>query len=97
MSLIAWIILGLLAGFIASHLVNHHGDGLIVDILLGVAGAMIGGWLFHYFGEPGVTGLNLHSLVVAVMGAVVLLVVFHAVRRPPRFRLPRWTARRRLF
>jgi uncharacterized membrane protein YeaQ/YmgE (transglycosylase-associated protein family) len=81
MSLIAWIILGLLAGFIASHLVNHRGDGMIVDILLGVVGAMIGGWLFHYFGEPGVTGFNLHSLFVAVIGAVVLLVLFHAVRR----------------
>jgi uncharacterized membrane protein YeaQ/YmgE (transglycosylase-associated protein family) len=81
MSLIAWIILGLLAGFIASLLVNHRGDGMIVDILLGIVGAMIGGWLFHYFGEAGVTGLNLHSLLVAVVGAVVLLVLFHAVRR----------------
>jgi uncharacterized membrane protein YeaQ/YmgE (transglycosylase-associated protein family) len=54
---------------------------MIVDILLGVVGAMIGGWLFHYFGEAGVTGLNVHSLFVAVIGAVVLLVLFHAVRR----------------
>lgn len=81
MSFIAWIVLGLIAGFIASKLVNKSGEGLVVDILLGVVGAVVGGWLFHTFGMPGVTGLNVYSLVVAVVGAVVLLVLYHALTR----------------
>jgi len=81
MSWLAWIILGLLAGFIGSKLVNKRGEGLIVDILLGIVGAIVGGWLFNRFGASGVTGLNLYSLVVAVVGAVVILVVYHALRR----------------
>lgn len=79
MSIIAWIVLGLIAGFIASKIVNKKGEGLIRDILLGIVGALIGGWLFHLFGAAGVTGLNLYSLLVAVIGAVVLLVVYHAI------------------
>jgi uncharacterized membrane protein YeaQ/YmgE (transglycosylase-associated protein family) len=81
MSLIAWIILGLLAGFIGSKLVNRRGEGIILDVLLGVVGAVIGGWLFNRFGASGVTGLNLYSLFVAVIGAVVVLLVYHALRR----------------
>ena len=81
MSLLAWIVLGLLAGFIGSKLVNKTGEGLILDIVLGIVGAIIGGWLFHLFGMSGVTGLNLYSLLVAVIGAVVFLVVYHAIRR----------------
>jgi uncharacterized membrane protein YeaQ/YmgE (transglycosylase-associated protein family) len=81
MSFIAWIILGLLAGFIGSKLVNKQGEGLILDILLGVVGAFVGGWLFNRFGASGVTGLNLYSLLVAVVGAVVVLLVYHAIRR----------------
>ena len=77
MSIIAWIVLGLIAGFIASKLVNKTGEGLIRDILLGVVGALIGGWLFQAFGMHGVTGLNLYSLLVAVAGAIVFLVVYH--------------------
>jgi uncharacterized membrane protein YeaQ/YmgE (transglycosylase-associated protein family) len=80
-SLIAWIILGLLAGFIGSKLVNKRGEGIFLDILLGVVGAVIGGWLFNRFGATGVTGLNLYSLFVAVIGAVVVLLVYHALRR----------------
>ena len=79
-SIIAWIILGLIAGFIASKLVNKTGEGVLLDIVLGIVGAVIGGWLFHAFGRPGVTGLNLYSLLVAVIGAVVFLVIYHAVR-----------------
>lgn len=79
MSIIAWIILGLIAGFIASKIVNKRGEGLIRDILLGVVGAVVGGWLFHAFGAAGVTGLNLYSLLVAVAGAIVLLVIYHAL------------------
>ena len=81
MSLFAWLLLGLLSGFIASHLVNHRGEGMVLDVLLGIVGAVVGGWLFHLFGATGVTQLNLYSLVVAVAGAVLLLVVYHAIRR----------------
>jgi len=59
MSIFAWIILGLLAGFIGSKLVNKRGEGLFMDIILGVVGAVVGGWLFNKFGSVGVTGLNL--------------------------------------
>jgi uncharacterized membrane protein YeaQ/YmgE (transglycosylase-associated protein family) len=79
MSIIAWIILGLIAGFVGSKIVNKRGEGLVRDILLGVIGAVVGGWLFHMFGAAGVTGLNLYSLVVAVIGAIVVLVVYHAI------------------
>jgi uncharacterized membrane protein YeaQ/YmgE (transglycosylase-associated protein family) len=85
MSFIAWIVLGLIAGFIGSKLVNHTGEGLIRDVLLGVVGAIIGGYLFNVFGASGVTGLNLYSLLVAVVGAVVFLIVYHALFRRRRF------------
>jgi uncharacterized membrane protein YeaQ/YmgE (transglycosylase-associated protein family) len=81
MSIFAWIVLGLLAGFIGSKLVNKRGEGLFLDIVLGVIGAVAGGWLFNKFGAVGVTGLNLYSLLVAVVGAVVVLLVYHALRR----------------
>ncbi len=75
MSIIAWIVLGLIAGFIGSKLVNKTGEGFFLDIALGIVGAVIGGWLFNLFGMQGVTGLNVYSLIVAVIGAVVFLVV----------------------
>ena len=81
MSFLAWIVLGLIAGFIGSKIVNKRGDGMILDILLGVVGALVGGWLFSTFGASGVTGLNLYSLMVAVVGSVVFLVIYHAIRR----------------
>jgi len=77
MSIIAWIVLGLIAGFIGSKLVNKRGEGFFLDIALGIVGAVIGGCLFSLFGMHGVTGLNIYSLVVAVIGAVVFLVVYH--------------------
>ena len=79
MSILAWIVLGLVAGFIASKIVNRTGSGLMLDIVLGVVGAVVGGFLFNQFGHSGVTGLNLYSLLVAVIGAVVVLFVYHAV------------------
>ncbi|KNY20107.1 GlsB/YeaQ/YmgE family stress response membrane protein [Methylobacterium sp. ARG-1] len=79
MSLLAWILLGLVAGFIGSKVVNNTGQGLLVDILLGVVGAVVGGFLFNQFGEPSVSGLNFYSLVVAVVGAVNLLWLYHAL------------------
>jgi uncharacterized membrane protein YeaQ/YmgE (transglycosylase-associated protein family) len=81
MSFLAWIVLGLIAGFIGSKLVNKRGEGLVLDIVLGVVGAFVGGWLFTTFGMTGVTGLNLYSMVVAVIGAVVVLVIYHALAR----------------
>ena len=79
MSFLAWIILGLVSGFVASKIVNKTGEGILLDIVLGVVGAIAGGWLFNVFGMAGVTGLNLYSLLVAVVGAVVVLVAYHAV------------------
>jgi uncharacterized membrane protein YeaQ/YmgE (transglycosylase-associated protein family) len=81
MSFLAWIVLGLVAGFIGSKVVNKTGEGLFLDIILGVVGAIVGGWLFSIFGAHGVTGLNLYSFAVAIVGAIVVLVVFHAFRR----------------
>lgn len=81
MSIIAWIVLGLIAGFIASKIVNKSGDGMLIDILLGVVGAVVGGWLFNTFGMAGVTGLNLYSILVAAVGAIVFLVIYHAITR----------------
>ena len=79
MSFIAWIILGLIAGFIGSKVVNKRGEGLFLDIILGIVGAVVGGFIFQRFGAAGVTGLNLYSLLVAVVGAVLVLVVYHMV------------------
>ena len=79
MSIIGWLVLGLIAGFIASKLVNKTGEGLVLDIVLGIVGAVVGGFLFTQFGAAGVTGFNLYSMFVAVVGAVVVLVVYHAI------------------
>lgn len=79
MSVLAWIVLGLIAGFIGSKIVNKHGDGVFLDIILGIIGAVVGGWLFSAFGMSRATGLNVYSLLVAVVGAVVVLVVYHAL------------------
>jgi uncharacterized membrane protein YeaQ/YmgE (transglycosylase-associated protein family) len=79
MSILAWMLLGLIAGFVASKLVNHTGQGVVTDIALGVVGAVAGGWLFKQFGQPGLTGLDPWSLLVAVVGAVVLLVLYHTI------------------
>lgn len=80
MSILAWVVLGLIAGFIGSKLVNRTGEGVMLDIVLGIVGAVVGGWVFTMFGAQGVNGLNLYSLVVSVIGAVLVLVVYHAMR-----------------
>jgi uncharacterized membrane protein YeaQ/YmgE (transglycosylase-associated protein family) len=79
MSIIGWLVLGLIAGFIGSKIVNKTGQGVVVDIILGIIGAVVGGWLFVQFGAAGVTGFNLYSMFVAVIGAIVVLVVYHAI------------------
>ena len=81
MGILAWIILGLISGFIASKIVNKSGEGILLDIVLGIVGALVGGWLFNQFGHSGVTGLNLYSMLVAVVGAILVLVIYHAIRR----------------
>jgi uncharacterized membrane protein YeaQ/YmgE (transglycosylase-associated protein family) len=79
MSIIGWILLGLVSGFIASKIVNKEGEGFIVDMILGIVGAMVGGFLFNTFGAAGVTGFNLYSMIVAVVGAVVVLFLYHLI------------------
>jgi uncharacterized membrane protein YeaQ/YmgE (transglycosylase-associated protein family) len=75
------MVLGLIAGFIGSKIVNKTGEGFVLDIVLGIIGAVVGGYLFNMFGAAGVTGVNIYSLFVAVIGAVLVLVLYHAVRR----------------
>ena len=81
MGIISWIILGLIAGFIGSKIVDKQGQGFWLNIALGIVGALVGGFLFDLFGASGVTGFNLYSMFVAVIGAVVVLVAYHAIRR----------------
>ena len=83
MSIIGWIILGLIAGFIASKIVNRHGEGIVLDIILGIVGAVVGGWIMAAVGGQGVNGFNLYSMLVAIGGAVVVLVIAHAIRGGP--------------
>lgn len=77
MSILAWVVLGLIAGFIASKLVNKTGGNLVLDLVLGIVGAVVGGFVFNQFGSVGVTGLNLYSMLVAVIGAVIVLAIYH--------------------
>jgi uncharacterized membrane protein YeaQ/YmgE (transglycosylase-associated protein family) len=80
MGVISWIILGLIAGFIASKIVNRTGSGLILDLVLGMVGAAVGGFIFSgLFGMRGITGLNIWSLVVSVVGAIIVLWVYEAM------------------
>jgi uncharacterized membrane protein YeaQ/YmgE (transglycosylase-associated protein family) len=79
MSIIAWIVLGLISGFIASKIMNKSGEGFILDVVLGIVGAVVGGFIFNAVGAPGVNGLNIWSMIVAVVGAMVVLGIKHAV------------------
>jgi uncharacterized membrane protein YeaQ/YmgE (transglycosylase-associated protein family) len=81
MSVFAWIILGLIAGFIASKIVNSSGQGLLLDMVLGIVGAVVGGYLFTAIGVTGITGFNLYSIFVAIAGACVVLWAYHALSR----------------
>lgn len=81
MSIIAWLVVGLIAGFIASKIVNKSGEGIFLDIILGIVGAVVGGFLFNMMGAGGTTGINLYSILVAVVGAIVVLVIYHMIRR----------------
>ena len=77
MSILGWIVLGLISGFSAGKIVNKTGEGFLLDIVLGIVGAVVGGFVFAQFGAAGVTGFNLYSMFVAVVGAVVVLVIYH--------------------
>jgi uncharacterized membrane protein YeaQ/YmgE (transglycosylase-associated protein family) len=79
MSVVAWIVLGLISGFIASKIVNKTGEGALLDIVLGVVGAVVGGFVFNAVGAVGVDGFNIWSMFVAVIGAILVLVLKHAV------------------
>jgi uncharacterized membrane protein YeaQ/YmgE (transglycosylase-associated protein family) len=81
MSFIGWLIMGLVAGFIASKLVNKQGEGMFMDIVLGIIGAVVGGFVANLLGFTGITGLDLYSILVSVVGAVIVLVVYHAMTR----------------
>jgi uncharacterized membrane protein YeaQ/YmgE (transglycosylase-associated protein family) len=81
MGFISWLIMGLIAGFIASKLVNKQGEGVLTDIVLGIIGAVVGGFIANAFGFTGITGFDLYSILVSVVGAVIVLVVYHAMTR----------------
>ncbi|EBH9036781.1 TPA: GlsB/YeaQ/YmgE family stress response membrane protein [Salmonella enterica] len=83
MGIIAWIIFGLIAGVIAKLLMpGRDGGGFILTCILGIVGAVVGGWLASMFGIGGsISGFNLHSFLVAVVGAIVVLVIFRLLRR----------------
>lgn len=84
MSILAWIVLGLIAGFISSLIVNRRGEGMFLDIILGIVGAVVGGWIMAAIGGQGVNGFNLRSILVAIGGAVVVLVILHLIRGTSR-------------
>jgi len=79
MGIISWIILGLIAGYIGSKIVDKQGQGFWLNIALGIIGALVGGFLFDFFGSTGVTGLNIWSMIVAIVGSVMVLLVYNAV------------------
>jgi uncharacterized membrane protein YeaQ/YmgE (transglycosylase-associated protein family) len=81
MGVLSWIILGLIAGFIGSKIVNKRGEGLFLDIILGIVGAVVGGYVFTLLGGHPVTGVDFYSILVAVVGSVIVLVVYHAIAR----------------
>ena len=81
MSILGWVILGLIAGFVASKIVNKQGQGILLDIVIGIVGAIVGGSLFTTLGAAGVTGFNIYSMVVAVIGAIIVLILYHALVR----------------
>ena len=79
MGILSWVILGLIAGFIASKIVNKSGAGMTMDIALGVVGAIVGGFLMALLGFGGVSGFNLYSIIVSVIGAIIVIYVYRKV------------------
>ena len=79
MSILAWLVVGLISGFLASKVVNKTGSGILMDMVLGIVGAVVGGLIFNFFGHSSPSGINLYSIFVSFIGAVVVLVIYHAV------------------
>lgn len=79
MSIIIWIVFGAIVGWIASAIMGSK-EGLAIDIVVGIVGAVLGGWLMSFLGKTGVTGFNLYSFLVAILGAVVLIAIVRALR-----------------
>ena len=79
MSIIGWIILGLLAGWLAGKIMRGSGYGFVGDIVLGIVGAIVGGWITGALLGIDVTGLNIPSLIVAVLGACLLVAISRAL------------------
>lgn len=79
MSIVSWILLGLIAGFIGSKLVDAQGQGLWLDMALGIIGAIVGGFIFSIFGASGITGFNIYSMIVAIIGSVIVLWIYHTI------------------
>lgn len=82
MSIMIWIVLGLLAGFITSKFVNKTGENIAKDVLLGVCGALVGGGIFNALGMAGATGLNFRSVAASVAGASLILIGYHGLQSP---------------
>jgi len=81
MGIIAWLIMGLVAGFVASKLVNKQGEGIAMDIVLGIVGAVVGGFIANVLGFHGITGFDVYSILISVLGAIVVLIAYHAMTR----------------
>jgi len=79
MSILIWVIFGAIVGWIASAIMGTS-EGLFMDIIFGIVGSVLGGWLMSFFGKTGVSGFNLYSFVVAIIGAVVLIAIVRALR-----------------
>ena len=80
MSIIGWIILGLIAGWVASKIVGGTGQGFFLDLALGIVGALVGGFLYSgIFGGVGISGVNIGSIIVAIIGSIIVLLVYHAL------------------
>jgi uncharacterized membrane protein YeaQ/YmgE (transglycosylase-associated protein family) len=78
MGILGWIVFGLITGFIASKIVNDRGEGCFLNIALGIVGAVLGGAIFQFLGEPVFFRFSLWSMFVAVLGAVIVLYLWHA-------------------
>jgi len=79
MSFLGWIFFGLLTGFVASRVVNRRGEGCVLNVVLGILGALVGGFIFTAIGGEGITGFDLYSMFIAVVGAIVVLLIYHAI------------------
>ena len=79
MTLVGWIVFGLITGFVASRIVAREGQGCILNVVLGIVGACVGGFMFTSIGGSGITGFDVYSMFVAIIGAIVVLLVYHAI------------------